>query len=548
LAVRASAEGATGTGERFTVTTPLYYVNAAPHMGSAYPTIAADALARFHRLAGRKVMFVTGTDEHGEKIALAAEKQGKTPKQHCDDVVSGYKALWEMLDIKYDSFIRTTDPHHERLVAEVLQRVKNRGDIYKAKYEGYYCVDCEEYKDESEMDASNNCPVHRRPCQHRSEENYFFALSKYQKQLEQLIEGTDFVQPPSRRNEVLGWVREGVRDFSISRANVQWGIPLPWDPSQTVYVWFDALNGYLSALFAGAESEASADQALTRGWPANTHVIGKDILRFHAVYWPGMLMSAGMPLPGSVYGHGFLTKDGMKMGKSLGNVLDPVALTQAYGPDAVRYYFLRSVDFGTDGDFSEDRFRDQVNAVLANDVGNLLNRSLSLLKKSAGGAFPISAMEVGEEAPLRAMAEDVREKAASDYASLRFMRALEAISSLSSRGNLRMQETEPWVGVKSEDPAVVAKAHAVLVECVEAIRIVAVLLSPVTPSLSRRIYAQLGYAPEAFETLTWEDAKWGGLRAGTQFPKPSPVFLRMEGDMVTEPAVSASKSKVAAAQ
>ena len=393
----------TAPGEPFTVTTPLYYVNAAPHMGSAYPTIAADALARFYRMYGRKVRFVTGTDEHGEKIALAAEKRGMSPQDHCDDIVRSYQSLWSSLDISYDSFIRTTDPYHEKIVEEMVQRVEKRGDIYKAKYEGWYCVDCEEYKDEDELDKEHNCATHRKPCQHRSEENYFFRLTAYRQQLEDFLESNpEFVQPPSRRNEVLSWVKAGVRDFSISRANVQWGIPLPIDPKQTVYVWFDALNGYLSALqspqalgasnntnntasgSASAANHLGVDGVKQDGWPASVHIIGKDILRFHAVYWPAMLMSAGLPLPHRVYGHGFLTKDGLKMGKSLGNVLDPVALVGAYGADAVRYYFMSQIPFGVDGDFAEQRFRDEVNSKLANDIGNLLNRSLNVLSKNGG--------------------------------------------------------------------------------------------------------------------------------------------------------------------
>lgn len=539
--------------DHFTVTTPLYYVNASPHMGSAYPTIAADALARFHRLQGRRVAFVTGTDEHGEKIALAAAKRGMAPQEHCDDIVASYKSLWSDLDISYDSFIRTTDQKHESLVRTVLDRVWDRGDIYKASYEGWYCVDCEEYKDEGEMDGDRNCPVHRRPCQQRSEENYFFALSKYQAALEKLLEeNPEFVSPEARRNEVMGWVKEGLRDFSISRAAVSWGIPVPRDPAQTVYVWFDALNGYLSGLYsdsdAAAAEKAAPEDLAARGWPASVHVIGKDILRFHAVYWPAMLMAAGLPLPDRVFGHGFLTKDGLKMGKSLGNVLEPQALVGAYGADAVRYYFMREVSFGQDGDFSEERFRNVVNANLANDVGNLLNRTLNLLKKNCGGVLPVdAAAAAGPDHPLRAIAADRAPAVASAFGRLRFHEACEAALAVSGRGNQYLEETAPWTAFKKGDDTAKAEAAASLVAVLEAVRIVAVMLSPVTPALSRRIYDQLGLGAAALDAARWDEATaWGGLAAGHATATPEPVFTRLEGDYVTEAAPEGAVEAAAA--
>lgn len=497
--------------------------------------------------------FVTGTDEHGEKIALAAAKRGLGPKEHCDDIVSSYKQLWEQLDINYDSFIRTTDPKHEGLVKAVLERVWDRGDIYKAQYQGWYCVDCEEYKDEAELDSDRNCPIHRRPCTERSEENYFFALSKYQAQLEALLtENPEFVSPEARRNEVLGWVKEGLRDFSISRAAVAWGIPIPRDPAQTVYVWFDALNGYLSGLYpdvdAAGAAVASPEELAERGWPASVHIIGKDILRFHAVYWPGMLMSAGLPVPERVFGHGFLTKDGLKMGKSLGNVLEPSALVGAYGADAVRYYFMREVSFGQDGDFSEERFRNIVNANLANDIGNLLNRTLNLLKKNCGGKLPVDAASLPEDHPLRALAAQRVPVVESAYSRLKFHEACEAALSVSGRGNQYLEETAPWSAFKKGTDAEKVEAAAVLVSVLEAVRIVAVLLSPVTPSLSQRIYSQLGLGDEAFEGLRWEEStKWGLLREGHETGAPVPVFTRLEGDYVTE-AAPADAAAIAAAE
>nr|GEV41246.1 methionine--tRNA ligase, chloroplastic/mitochondrial [Tanacetum cinerariifolium] len=369
--------------EPYVLTTPLYYVNAPPHMGSAYSTIAADSIARFQRLIGKKVIFITGTDEHGEKIATAAAAAGgSSPNDHCDTISQSYRALWKDLDISYDKFIRTTDPKHEAIVEEFYSKVLANGDIYRADYEGLYCVSCEEYKDEKELLENNCCPMHLKPCVSRKEDNYFFALSKYQKRLEEILEqNPDFVQPVYRLNEVQNWMKSGLRDFSISRASVDWGIRVPNDPKQTIYVWFDALLGYISALSQDQE-QPSLQTAISSGWPASLHLIGKDILRFHAVYWPAMLMSAGLSLPKTVFGHGFLTKDGMKMGKSLGNTLEPNELVQRFGPDAVRYFFLREVEFGNDGDYSEERFINIVNAHLANTIGNLLNRTLGLLKKN----------------------------------------------------------------------------------------------------------------------------------------------------------------------
>ena len=526
--------------ERFTVTTPLYYVNASPHMGSAYPTIAADVLSRFYRLNGSEVRFVTGTDEHGEKIELAATDRGLSPIEHCDALAMEYQSLWSKLDIKYDSFVRTTQPKHERLVQTVLNRVWDNGDIYKADYKGWYCVGCEEYKDDADMDEDHNCAIHRKPCEEREEENYFFRLSKYQDQIESLIEdNTAFVSPSSRRNEVLGWVKDGLRDFSISRASVPWGIPIAKDPSQTIYVWFDALNGYLSALYSEDETDlaedASASDLKERGWPAAVHIIGKDILRFHAVYWPGMLLSAGLELPKQVFGHGFLTKDGLKMGKSLGNVLDPVALVDGYGADAVRYYFMREVPFGQDGDFSEERFRNIVNANLANDVGNLLNRTLNLLKKNCDSTLPCSPADLPDDHVLRAAVEAQVPIVSQHFQDMKFHEACTAALVISGKGNQFMEEVAPWTGLKKGTDEEKEAAKQALVAVLEAVRVVAVLLAPVTPTLSRRIYEQLELE---FDGVLWaQDAAWGagGLsKDHAVTSKPYAVFQRMEGDWIID--------------
>lgn len=541
LGSRARWRASASRGRPRVITTPLYYVNAAPHMGSAYPTIAADALARFTRLTGEEAVFVTGVDEHGEKIAAAAAAAGKAPEEFCDGIAGQFKELWSELDVRYDRFVRTTRPEHKWIVAEFMERVWNNGDIYRSSYEGLYCTDCEEYKDEKELLEGGVCAIHLKPCEERKEENYFFALSKYQERLEKFLEDNpDFVQPAKRRNEVLGWVRDGLRDFSVSRAHNDWGIPVPRDESQTIYVWFDALLGYISSLLLSAEG-ASLDDALQSGWPASVHIIGKDILRFHAVYWPAMLMSAGVELPGKVFGHGFITKDGTKMGKSLGNTVDPRKLVGDYGADAVRYYFLKAVDFGRDGDFSERRFVDVVNADLANSLGNLLNRSLNLLRKNCGGTLPVSSADLEmkdatqAEIDLRQAVARAAEDAKSAYDSLNFVDACEAVIGISTKANVYIDSVAPWKGFKSEDPTQQAAAARCVVNVLEAARIVAVGLSPVTPLLSKKVYASLGIESE-FDGLVWESAmSWGRLEAGMQFAKPKPVFPRMEMMVAVEP-------------
>lgn len=544
-------------GKTFPLTTPLFYVNAKPHMGSAYPTMAADVLARFYRLAGANPIFVTGCDEHGEKVAQAAsasvkkERENNDPspllsneeiKAFCDETVGEFEALWKSLNIRYDRFIRTTSQRHASIVREFMERVWNNGDIYKDVYQGMYCTGCEEYKDTKDLVSGELCPTHMKSCELRNEENYFFALSKYQQQIEEFHDSNPhFVQPPERRNEVLGWVKDGLRDFSVSRANNPWGIPVPRDSSHTIYVWFDALLGYVSALLKD-DDQPTLDAAVGRGWPAHVHIIGKDILRFHAIYWPAMLMSAGLPLPHRVLGHGFLTKDGLKMGKSLGNTLDPAGLVDAYGSDAVRFYFMRGVEFGRDGDFSEERFISLVNADLANSLGNLLNRSLNLLVKNCASALPIAAEDLGvesdencnstgatkDEINLRAVAACARKDAYEGYIGLDFVGACESVLSVAVAANAYIDRVAPWAAFKSSNPGDVEAARRCIVAMLEVSRIVAVGMSPVTPHLSRRIYEALGLSAE-FDSLDWESAmNWGRLEKGMTMSKPKPVFPRLE--------------------
>ncbi|KAL0370683.1 UNVERIFIED_CONTAM: Methionine--tRNA ligase, chloroplastic/mitochondrial [Sesamum angustifolium] len=534
----------TNAADPFVLTTPLYYVNAPPHMGSAYTTIAADAIARFQRLLGKEVIFITGTDEHGEKIASAAAANGSSPSEHCDIISEGYRALWKELDISYDKFIRTTDSNHE--ASSGGQGVLAKGDIYRADYEGLYCVNCEEYKDEKELLDDNCCPMHLKPCVRRKEDNYFFALSKYQKQLEEiLIENPDFVQPSFRMNEVQGWVKSGLRDFSISRASVNWGIPVPNDAKQTIYVWFDALLGYISALLED-NKQPSLQTAIFSGWPASLHLIGKDILRFHAVYWPAMLMSAGISLPKKVFGHGFLTKDGMKMGKSLGNTLEPTELVHRFGPDAVRYFFLKEVEFGGDGDYSEDRFINIINANLANTIGNLLNRTLGLLRKNCQSTITVDSAIAAEGNAFKDIVGNLVDKARQHYENLELSSACEAVLEIGTAGNVYIDEKAPWSLFKQGESGF-ETASKDLVIVLEAIRIVAIALSPITPSLSLRIYTQLGYSEDQFNAVSWSETRWGGLKFGHITTEPKPVFARIEletdSNNATSEAKKASKKK-----
>ncbi|KAK6933201.1 Methionyl/Leucyl tRNA synthetase [Dillenia turbinata] len=513
----------------FVFTTPLYYVNAPPHMGSAYTTVAADAIARFQRLLGKKVIFITGTDEHGEKIATAAATNGSSPRDHCDVVSNAYKLLWKDLDITYGKFIRTTDPKHEAIVKEFCARVLANGDMYRADYEGFYCVNCEEYKDEKELLENKLCPMHLKPCVPRKEDNYFFALSKYQKKLEEtLTENPEFVQPSFRPNEVQNWIKSGLKDFSISRASVDWGIPVPNDKNQTIYETSDLQS------------------TVSSGWPASLHLIGKDILRFHAVYWPAMLASAGLAIPKKVFGHGFLTKDGMKMGKSLGNTLEPNDLVCEFGSDAVRYFFLKEVEFGHDGDYSEDRFINIVNAHLANTIGNLLNRTLGLLRKNCQLTLVADSATAAEGNSLKDTVENLVEKARVHYENLSLSSACEAVIEIGNAGNLYMDEQAPWSNFKKGGAASEAAAKD-LVIILEAMRIIAIALSPVTPSLCLRIYEQLGYSKDQFYAATWSETKWGGLKLGQVMAQPNPVFARIEspaeGEQAAEGALKATKTK-----
>ena len=518
---------------KFSLTTPLYYVNDIPHIGSAYTTMVADVIARFKRLQGYSVLLITGTDEHGQKIQRTAEAKGLPPQEHCDQIAASFEALWERLDIQYDRFSRTTSGRHQAIVKEFFQRVWDRGDIYLAQQQGWYCVACEEFKEEREL-VGGYCPIHTNlKAEWRDEENYFFRLSKYQPQLEELYERQpDFIQPESRRNEVLNFVKRGLQDFSISRLNLEWGFPVPADPKHTIYVWFDALLGYVTALL-DPQSEPTLENALSQWWPIDLHLIGKDILRFHAVYWPAMLLSAGLPLPGQVFGHGFLTKDGHKMGKSLGNTIDPFELVSRYGPDAVRYYFLKEIEFGRDGDFNETRFVNILNADLADDLGNLLNRTLGMVNKYCQGKGPqLSGADIPPDNPLKQVGLALSDRALQAYQGLRFHQACEEIFTLIRASNKYIDESAPWSLFKQGKQG---EVEQVLYSVLESIRLSAYLLSPIIPNLSSDIYQQLGFELDFNDRSVFEEAackqqhaKWGRLSASQNLSKPRPIFSKLE--------------------
>ena len=523
----------------YTLTTPLYYVNDRAHLGSAYTTLACDALARHQRLRGESVLFITGCDEHGQKIQRTAEAAGLSPQAHCDLISEGYRDLWNRWQISNDRFIRTTDPRHRQLVAQFFDRVQANGDVVEGRQQGWYCVACEEFKDDAPGSEDPECPIHRKPLEWRDEVNLFFRLSRYQAQIEALIRQQGFIAPASRQKEVENFVAQGLRDFSISRIDLPWGIPVPGHEGHTFYVWFDALLGYLTALLDPAEPVV-LEQVLERGWPAQLHVIGKDILRFHAVYWPAMLLSAGLPLPERVFGHDFLTREGQKMGKSLGNVLDPEVLLERCGRDAVRWYLLRDIPFGEDGDFQQQRFTDLVNNDLANTIGNLLNRTSSMARRWFEDAVPPAGAAAQADHPLAVAALAAGDSVNTALTDLDFRRAAEAALQLAIAANGYLNDQAPWKQMKLEgqESLVAADLYAVL----EATRWVAVLLAPLLPELSDRMLVQLGQEPFVSGPLApacapgsqaspWLLAQqWGQLEPGRALIEPQPVMLRLELD------------------
>jgi methionyl-tRNA synthetase len=494
------------------VTTPIYYVNAEPHLGHAYTTIAADVLARHMRQRGEEVFFLTGTDEHGEPVAQAAARLGKTPRELADENSVHFRELVDRLGATNDFFIRTSDPQHVKRVQEVLQSVYDAGYVYEGTYEGWYCPRCADFKTDAELVDGDKCPIHLITLEREREDNYFFRLSAFQEPLERLYaDRPDFVRPRVRYNEALAFIKGGLNDISLTRAKLTWGVPVPWDATHVFYVWFDALLNYYTAL------SYAADEDLTkRFWPADVHVIGKDILKFHAVFWPALLMAAGIEVPKQVYIHGYLLLDEHKMSKSLGNVIDPFEVIDMFGVDALRYYVLAAVGFGQDGNVSPEDFEARYNAELANQYGNLASRTLAMVRRYRDGVVP-DAAPAPDIAGYESLADEVR----ADLDAVDLTRALGRIWGLVRRLNQYVQDREPWVLAK--DPAAAGELDTVLYTLVEGLRVASVLVHPFIPETSDRLLAALGQAD-----LSLEHARLGERSGGYPIAALEPLFPKVE--------------------
>lgn len=517
----------------FFISTPIYYPSDRLHIGHAYCTTIADAIARFRRLAGYEVLFLTGSDEHGQKIQRKAAETGKTPLQYVDPIVASFQQLWEKLGISNDDFIRTTEKRHYEVVQAIFQKIFDQGDIYKANYEGWYCTPCETFWLERQL-TEKNCPDCGRPVELVEEESYFFKMSKYQDRLLQHIEDhPEFIQPASRRNEMINFIKQGLEDLCVSRTTFDWGIPVPFDRKHVVYVWFDALTNYITA--AGyLHDRAKFD----RFWPADVHLVGKEIVRFHSIIWPIILMALGVELPKMVYGHGWLVVEGDKMSKSKGNVIDPVQLIEEFGADAIRYFLLREINLGQDGNFSRDALIKRINADLANDLGNLLHRTLNMLIRYEKGAIgPCEAAGAADEALINLTRDTVKKYGAMMEAT-DLNGALKETWILIGRANKYIDETEPWALAK--DPDKRTRLNTVLRNLLEVLRVVSVLLAPFMPSTAGRIRQQLGLSITSENGALITLGAFAGfaeLPTGHRTGTPEPIFPRIEEKAEEEAAV-----------
>jgi methionyl-tRNA synthetase len=498
---------------RFYVTTPIYYVNDVPHIGHAYTTVIADAVARWHRLIGDDTFFLTGTDEHGLKVQRAAEQQGLSPREHADRTSERFRDTWKLLDISYDDFIRTTERRHHRATQALLTAAHENGFIEKGAYEGLYCVACEAYYTEDDL-IDGNCPIHGTPVEQFKEENWFFKLSAFTERLIEWYEANpDAVQPEGKRNEALGIIRQGLDDISISRTSISWGVPVPWDPDQVFYVWYDALINYATAIGYGEDPERFATW-----WPHVHHLIGKDILRFHCVYWPALLLAAGIDPPHRISVHGYLLVGGEKMSKTRLNQIFPADLVADFGVDGFRYHFLRDNPFGPDGDFSYEGMLARYNSDLANNFGNLLSRVATVVGKKCDGIGPAPR----PDSPLATIAGPVVTEAAAAWERVAPSVALDATWRLIREANALLEATEPWKAEPGPD------VDGVLGDALEALRIVAVLASPATPTASAEVWRRTGLPGSPADQRVPEDVQWGGYPGGLPVETGPPLFPRLK--------------------
>ncbi|NLP15324.1 MAG: methionine--tRNA ligase [Clostridium sp.] len=506
----------------FYITTPIYYPSDKLHIGHSYTTVAADAVSRYKRLKGYDVMFLTGTDEHGQKIQRKAEEKGISPKQYVDEIVAGIKDLWELLRITNDRFIRTTDSNHEKAVQQIFKKLYDQGDIYKSEYEGWYCTPCESFWTKTQL-VDGKCPDCGRDVELTKEESYFFRLSKYQDRLIEHIEThPEFIQPVTRQNEMLNnFLRPGLEDLCVSRTSFNWGIPVTFDEKHVVYVWIDALSNYITALNYLSED----DSDYRKYWPADVHLVGKEIVRFHTIIWPAMLMALGEPLPKQVFGHGWLLLEGGKMSKSKGNVVDPVVLVDKYGVDAVRYFLLREVPFGSDGVFSNEALINRINSDLANDLGNLVSRTVTMIDKYFEGSIPPKRQPGDFDEDLKKIVMETPSKVEELMDKLQFSTALADIWKTVSRTNKYIDETMPWKLAKDENSR--ERLAEVLYNLAESLRIISILIQPFMPETPEKIWHQLGISDK--KATEWESAKkWGGYPEGSQVRKGDVIFPRID--------------------
>lgn len=522
---------------RYSITTAIDYVNAAPHIGHAYEKIATDVMARFHRLWGVPTWFVTGTDEHGAKVADTAERKGVTPTTHCNDLSAEFQKAWTSLNVQYDRFVRTTDEEHQRVVYDIWAKLLAKGDIYKDAYTGHYCMGCESFLSERDLDEGGACNIHHVVPKKVEEENYFFRLSAYKEQLRELIQNGSYVKPDTRIPELMN-ILDNLQDISVSRptSSVAWGIPVPDDSSQTIYVWIDALSNYLTGT-----GYLSDDAQFKKFWPVNCHMIGKDILRFHALYWTAMLLSAELPLPKMIYAHGFININDAKISKSTGNVVAPQDILARYelvNPDPLRYYLMTVSPFGQDGNFTELDFKNRINADLSNNLGNLLNRTLNMTKKYCGAQVPnetrqatVAIIKTADnvEARFDPLSEGELLAIQKAYQNMTFQQAAELIIHLVDRGNKLIHQAEPWTLYKEGRQQDVDK---VLYTVLDLLRQTAILLSPFTPSLCADILTQLGYPEGALEQMGWKDVIDSAIPAGQALNLKGPLLPRLEDELV----------------